>query len=119
VVPVNFGPDRQASVVGTAVVEVDVTGELDASRLPHAGALLEQILTLRPRTVVFDLTACPYLDAAAIGWLLDIHRRLYQTRAQLVLREPSPRLRRLLQVAHVDDVLTTTPRRHLAEGHTR
>lgn len=116
---VNLEPDGQGTVVGTAVVEVDVTGELNAFRLPQAGALLEQILTLRPRQVIIDLAGCPYVDAAAIGWLLDVHRRLYRTHAQLVLRGPSPRLRRLLRVARVQDVLQTLPGTPMAEGHAR
>ncbi|WP_433550224.1 STAS domain-containing protein [Micromonospora zamorensis] len=87
------------------LVEVRVT-ELDLACLPEVGAMFDRLLTLRPAQVVLDLSDCPHLDAAAIGLLLDLHRRLARADAVLTVRNPNPRVRRILHVARLDQVLS-------------
>lgn len=87
------------------LVEVRVT-ELDLACLPEVGAMFDRLLTLRPAQVVLDLSDCRHLDAAAIGLILDLHRRLARADAVLTVRNPNPRVRRILHIARLDQVLS-------------
>ncbi|MDG6109960.1 STAS domain-containing protein [Dactylosporangium aurantiacum] len=94
---------------GTPLVEIMVTEELDAGSEPRVRALLEDALTLHPEQLIIDLAGCPFIDATAIGMLLDIHRQVWTSGGRLTLRAPSPRVRRTLQIAHVNHVLRMVP----------
>ncbi|MCX4472187.1 hypothetical protein C5N14_16860 [Micromonospora sp. MW-13] len=86
------------------LVEVAVT-EFDLACLPETGAVFDRLLALRPAQVVVDLSGCRHIDAAAIGLLLDVHRRLTRADAVLTVRDPNPRIWRILQSARLDQVL--------------
>ncbi len=83
-------------------VELDITTALDLSRLSEVGVILDRILSLQPGEVVIDLSECRHLDAAAIGLLLDAQRRLARRGGVLTLRDPHPRIRRILDTAGPD-----------------
>lgn len=89
----------------TALVEIVVTDGLDADSVRELSVILDSALVLRPRRLVLEMAACQRVDAVGIGLLLDAHRRMWRLGGRLVLRSPSPRLRRLLEVARVDRVL--------------
>ncbi|MER7456811.1 STAS domain-containing protein [Micromonospora sp. NPDC126480] len=105
-------------------VEIGITDDLHLAGVSEVGLLFDRVLALEPDEVVVDLSACRHIDAAAIGLLLDVHRRLTRRRAVLTLRDPSPRIRSILQTARVDGVLpivtsdttgtTSTPRRPMS-----
>jgi anti-anti-sigma factor len=59
----------------------------------------------RPARLVLDLRHSPRIDAAAIVMLLQLHRELLRADAQLTLRAPVARVRRMLGLARVDHVL--------------
>lgn len=86
------------------LVEVCVT-EFDLACLPATGAVFDRLLSLHPARVVVDLSGCRHIDAAAIGLLLDVHRRLARADGVLTLRNPNPRIRRILHTARVDQIL--------------
>ena len=94
---------------GTPLVEIMVNEELDAGSEPRVRALLEAALPLHPEQLIVDLAGCPFIDATAIGMLLDIHRQVWTSGGRLTLRAPSPRVRRTLQIAHVNHVLRMVP----------
>ncbi|MBQ1047118.1 STAS domain-containing protein [Micromonospora sp. C51] len=86
------------------LVEVSIT-EFDLSCLPETGAVLDQLLALHPQQVVIDLAGCRHIDAAAIGLLLDVHRRMVRAGGVLAVRNPNPRITRILQTARLDQIL--------------
>jgi anti-anti-sigma factor len=86
------------------LVQVSIT-QLDLSCLPESGGVFDRLLALRPGQVVVDLSECRYIDAAAIGLLLDVHRRLARSDGVLVLRNPNRRIQRILHHARLDQVL--------------
>jgi anti-anti-sigma factor len=96
---------QMTAPVATGTVEVTVSDRLDSRTVPAVGMYLDRVLALQPRHLIVDLADCPYLDAAAIGLLLDVHRRLMRVEALLILRAPTPRLQQILRVARVDRVL--------------
>ncbi|MEU4531325.1 STAS domain-containing protein [Micromonospora ureilytica] len=86
------------------LVELCIT-EFDLACLPATGAVFDRLLALRPAHVVVDLSGCRHIDAAAIGLLLDVHRRLARVDGVLTVRNPNPRIRRILHTARLDQVL--------------
>ncbi len=90
--------------LATPVVVVGVTGALDGPALDTWRQRIDEAVASQPVRLVVDLTACASIDAAAIVFLLQVHRRLICADAQLVLRRPDPRVRRMLNLTHVDKV---------------
>ena len=105
------------------VIEVIVTEELDAGAVPRLDARLAEALELRPARLIVDLQGCSRIDAAAIGLLVEVHRRARLAGGLLTLRAPSPRLLRNLELARADRVLhisaRTEPEPAAAEAETR
>jgi anti-anti-sigma factor len=94
-----------AASEGSPTTEVTVNGALEATAVADFAAVLDRAIAQRPRRVVIDLTDCPFIDAAAVDVLLDAHRRTWRSAGLLTLRNPSPRVRRILEIARVDHVL--------------
>ncbi|MFY1693102.1 anti-sigma factor antagonist [Plantactinospora sp. WMMB782] len=90
-------------------VEVFVDGELDIARVPRLGAVLDAILDRRPARLVIDLADCRRVDAAGVSLLLDTHRRLMRSGGEVTLRHPSTRVRRILRITRLLNVLRTEP----------
>ncbi|MFD6564196.1 STAS domain-containing protein [Micromonospora profundi] len=87
------------------MVEVCIN-TFDLAGLPETGAVFDRLLALRPGRVVVDLSRCRHIDAAAIGLLLDVHRRLVRADGALTIRNPNPRIRRILHTARLEQVLS-------------
>ncbi|MCW3818170.1 STAS domain-containing protein [Micromonospora sp. DR5-3] len=99
------GPQPPPPDCTVPLVEVEITEELDRARLSEVSHVLDRILSLRPGAVVIDLSGCRHVDAAGIGLLLDLHRRMTRRQGTLKLRDPNPRIRRILEMARLDQVL--------------
>lgn len=90
-------------------LELALSGRLDHAAVPGFGAILDAVLERQPSEILIDVSECHYADAAGIALLLDTHRRSRRAGGSLTLRAPSPRLRRLFQIARVDHVLHVEP----------
>lgn len=90
------------------VVEVIVEEALEFPALGRLQGTVAEALELHPGELVIDLARCPRLDAAAIGFLLQLHRSIRLDGGLLTLRSPSAGLRRNLRLAHADVVLHVT-----------
>ena len=95
----------QTANPSTPIVEIVINEELDAASVPRVAALLHEAADLGPQHLVLDLAECPFVDAAAIGMLLDVHRRMFAAGGRLTLRSPGPRVTRTLRLARVNNVL--------------
>lgn len=73
---------------------------------------LDEVLRVRPRRLVVDLTACTTLDASALRALLEAHRQQRRQDGVLVLRGLSERLVRVVGLSGLGDVFDV-------EGHPR
>lgn len=91
------------------LIEVRITGPLDMTATQAIRTTLDTAVALNPQRLVLDLADCPLIDAAAIGLLLDMHRHLWRSGATLTLRSPTARLRHILRIARVDNVLRVEP----------
>jgi anti-anti-sigma factor len=112
---VGGSPGDAPAGLSVPLVELAIDRGLERSTLPSVRRQLDEILALRPKHLVLDLAACPVLDAAGIGLLLDVHRRLWRMDGVLSLRSPTPRLRRVLHAARVAHVLHITPEEEPAD----
>ncbi len=94
------------------LIEVAMTGELDRTVVPRAGAMLDSALALHPTHLVLDLTRCSFLDASGIALLVQVHDRARAMGGGLTVACP-PRLQRILTLIQVDQVLhLTAPSSH-------
>jgi anti-anti-sigma factor len=79
-----------------------ISGEVDMS---NATYVREQLLTSMPNdalALVLDLTACRYLDSAAIEVLFEMSRRLRRRRQELrIVVPPGSPLRRVIELTEV------------------
>lgn len=94
---------------GLTATPIDVgwalSGELDANNAPR---LTDLLATDRPdidgSTVVLDLSAVAFIDSSGLSALLDARRLAEDTSGELVLRNPSTAVSRLLQMTQLEEV---------------
>ena len=79
-------------------VELDVCADLDRVMVARTRERLDEAVAQRPARLVVDLSGCGFVDACALGMLLEAHRRVARTGGVLVLRGCSPRVLRLLSL---------------------
>ena len=91
-------------ICSPAIVEVLVEGDLDASQVERVRDTLLDALSVHPGRLVVDLSHCPFVDAAALTMLLEVHRQARRAGGLLTLRGCSPRVLRLLSLTGVRKV---------------
>ena len=87
------------------IVQLRVSGTLDAPALPQIQYAVEEVLAVNPRVLLLDLADCAHIDAAGIDLLLQVHRRMRRHRGRLTVQAPGSQTQRLLRIARVDHVL--------------
>ena len=89
-------------------VRVSLFGELDRATLLSLARELAELERGEASVAVIDLAGLEFLDGAAFRLLLEFGRRLRHRGRHLSLVNPSPQLRRILEVGamvHAADVL--------------
>jgi anti-sigma B factor antagonist len=93
------------------VVEVDgehvvaVRGEVDPATREEFWSAVEFALEGRQR-VIIDMSETTFMDAAGLAVICEASRRLGQAHGNVVVREPSATVRRVLQITGVDHEIT-------------
>jgi anti-sigma B factor antagonist len=96
--------------LGDGTVDVVLHGHLDISVAEELRrALLVDVLGTRPQRVTVDLADVGFIDSSILGVLVATRKRAVALDVELVLREPSERVRHLLEATGLDRVF-------LAEG---
>jgi anti-anti-sigma factor len=85
-------------------VVVVVKGELDLSTVPTLRAVLDGV-DPRHRRVVLDMRDVSFLDSMGVGLLVEASRRCASELCELVLRSPSERVRQVLELTGLHDLL--------------
>jgi anti-anti-sigma factor len=92
------------------VIEVDVsqdtatvviTGEVDLITRPILGERLSAVLGARPQRLVLDLAGCGFMDCGAAR-LVASAGKLLQDGGRLIIRSPSPLVRRVFELTGFD-----------------
>ena len=86
--------------------EVELTGRLDVSSVAEVRTVLHRALEAGTGDLVVDLAGVDLVDATGLGVLVGADRRARQLGRRLVLRDASPRVRRILRVTRLHRVLT-------------
>lgn len=82
----------------------ELHGELDLATI----AVLEELVldALPDQRVVLDLRGLHFVDSSGLRGLLLLRRRVDEAGGRLVLREPTPSVRRVLEVSGLDKVFS-------------
>lgn len=80
---------------------VSLSGELDSANADALDASLASLTHERSAQLIFDLSALRFMDSAGIAVLLGVAAKVAAVR----LRDPSPAVRRVLELTGLTDVL--------------
>jgi anti-sigma B factor antagonist len=87
--------------VGTATTTVFISGELDLATMPFVSEQLALVRQTRPERLVLDLTRTGFLDCGSARMIVAMGRSL-PAGQRLVIRRPSPGVRRILELTGLD-----------------
>jgi anti-sigma B factor antagonist len=93
---------------GTPPVVV-LKGEVDPHTAPELEELLGRLIDEGHREIHFECRSLAFIDSSGLRVLVDAHRRLGTETGAMVLRNPSPTLRRLLEVTGLDEHFAVEP----------
>ncbi|MBV8951462.1 MAG: STAS domain-containing protein [Actinobacteria bacterium] len=88
---------------GRAVVQL--SGELDMATAPEFVERAEPLVGTWP-TIVLDLSRLTFCDSSGLHAFIELRRRCEHAGHRLVLRAPTPAVRRVLELACADQRLT-------------
>jgi anti-sigma B factor antagonist len=96
------------SVPRSAAVVLD--GEIDISTCPAIRRFLMAAISSGDVRLAVDMSGVTFIDASGIGVLVAAANRARQAGGGLSLLAPSPQVRRLLDVFHLDAILPAAQR---------
>jgi anti-anti-sigma factor len=96
-------------------IVVVVPDPLDGEAVAPFAAGVAAAVAHGPERLVVDLTGCSRIGAAAIVVLLQAHAQMVRAQGALRLRGPGERVRRMLRLARVDQVLDVEDTPDLAD----
>lgn len=96
------GEALQALTITASDGQLALAGEIDAHTAPQLGAAIAEVATPH---VVLDMSAVEFVDSSGLRVLIEAHKALEENGGRLVLHDPSPAVRRLLEVSGVGDHL--------------
>jgi|SRR5450755_124585 anti-anti-sigma factor len=56
-------------------------------------------------TAIVDLSAVPYIDSTGLGFLVELHKSLARRRGQLFLAGANQRVREVLQMTRIGEII--------------
>ncbi len=89
-------------VDGAAVVSV--TGDVDLVSAPHLREVMEEALG-RSSHLIVDVGGMTFIDSSGLSVLVHVHRQAADAGGSMTVRRPSPTLKRLLSITHLETVL--------------
>jgi anti-anti-sigma factor len=87
---------------------IRLVGEADAST-PELGETLRAEVAKKPRVLVVDASKLTFIDSAAIHQIVRAHRQLRADGGWLLLRNPGPEVKRILQITGLGLVIPVHP----------
>lgn len=81
-------------------------GELDLADAHTLRAQVIQELQAGRRRIVVDLGGLDFVDSVGVGMLVAINKRANALEAQVVLARPEARVRKVLELAGADRIMT-------------
>ena len=99
------------------VAALDCADDMNALEMSGDFKEMEKLLgdTWASRQVALGFGATEYIDSAAIGWLLSLHKAIGEGGGKLVLHSMNPSVARVLKMMRIDNVLTVAENQAQAE----
>ena len=88
---------------GTPVIVV--SGELDMSNAHRLEAAVDEVVAAHPPRLVFDVSELRFMDSAGLAVLLGAASKV----EQIELRDPTPPVRRVVELTGLESVLAVGP----------
>jgi stage II sporulation protein AA (anti-sigma F factor antagonist) len=95
---------------------VVIRGEIDLAVADQLDAVLARAIEAGPR-ITLDLRDTSFMGSTGINALVAAHNRLGQIPETIVLRDPTPAVRRVLAVAGIDHLFNLQSTRSRAAAH--
>jgi anti-sigma B factor antagonist len=105
----HLHPEPEPSESGATVVDVDgtrrvvVRGEIDLTTAPQLTAAIDAAIDGASHVEV-DFSNTTFMDSSGVAVLVDAYTHLGERRGAVVLRDPSPAVRRVLALGEVEDL---------------
>lgn len=96
---------------------IALAGEIDISVTPEIRRTLLAAAGVRETTLGVDCSAVSFIDAGGIGMLVAAANCARAGGGDLLLRDPSPQVRRLLAIVHLDARLRAVELGRAARRH--
>lgn len=85
-------------------------GEINFQRSPQLRMELMQLIEQRkPRRLVLDMSAVPYMDSSGVATLVEAMQQQRQRSARLVLAAMPDRVKSVFEIARLDMIFTIVP----------
>jgi anti-sigma B factor antagonist len=81
-------------------------GEIDLSRAPSLREQLNLAQSKRPRRLIVDLSAVPYMDSSGVATLVEAMQHARRQGGKLILSAMQDRVRSIFEIARLDMVFT-------------
>ena len=81
-------------------------GDLDPHTSPYLQGLIDERLDADVSAVTLDMAGVSFVDSAGLRVIADTHRRLSERDGNLVVRQPTAGLEKLLAVTGLSDHVT-------------
>jgi anti-anti-sigma factor len=85
------------------IVVIDFTGGIDD--FPSLVQTIDMRIADGDLAIVVDLHTLPFINSAALGYLIKARQNIEDEGGELALARVQPAIRRILGMAHLDDVL--------------
>jgi anti-anti-sigma factor len=90
---------------GSGALVVRVTGEVDMSNAATVQEVIDQVTGTGVKQLIFDLGGLEFIDSSGLAVLLTAAQKV----PSVQLRNPSPIVRRVVEVTGLSETLPTEP----------
>lgn len=89
---------------GSLIVRLE--GEIDHHSAAEIREGLDRMIAeSRPKALVLELSDIDFMDSSGLGLVLGRYRRLNEIGSQMFIKNPSPRIEKILNMAGVDRLI--------------
>ncbi|MFQ5411734.1 MAG: STAS domain-containing protein [Phycisphaerae bacterium] len=85
---------------------VILDGEVDMRRSPDLHAALVDVANDRPKKLILNLSAVPYMDSSGVGTLVEVYRRVSGYEGKFILFGLTHRVRSVFEITKLDRFFT-------------
>ncbi|MFH1419120.1 MAG: STAS domain-containing protein [Planctomycetota bacterium] len=101
--PNRLVKDVRKAADATVVV---LDGDVDLHQSPTLHAALVEVANDRPKKLMLDLRAVPYMDSSGVGTLVEVFRRVSAYKGKMVLFGLNDRVRSVFEITKLDRFFT-------------